>query len=353
MRYERLKNRRIIRHTYYFLRGIFDRSNQRKKAEKVIASFNVNFDDVKAREVVIDDMVKFNQYYGFEFEEYLYYQFHEKNKKERLRFVAEWEHSGYSYQLNNRRNNNLFDDKWNTYNHFKQYFLRKVLLCENENSRTEFDLFIKENNSFIVKPLNSSCGRGIQIIDQSSSSEDSTDLWGKLVSEYGGRFIIEDLIRQVPEMAKFNPSSVNTVRVPTIRMDDEILIIHPCMRMGKYGNCVDNASAGGIICAVDVDTGRLFTAADEHGNVFETHPDSNERIIGFQIPRWEEAKAFVLKLASVVPDNRYTGWDIALTNEGWKLVEANRRGQFIWQIATKVGFRSEIDNILKKLGKKY
>ena len=76
-------------------------------------------------------------------------------------------------------------------------------------------------------------------------------------------------------------------------------------------------------------------------------------IIGQTIPRWQEAKDLVAELAKIVPDNHYTGWDLALTDMGWVLVEANRRGQFIWQIPTQVGFRKEINRILKQLNVRY
>ena len=55
----------------------------------------------------------------------------------------------------------------------------------------------------------------------------------------------------------------------------------------------------------------------------------------------------------MVPENRHTGWDLALTNDGWVLVEANRRTQFGFQMSLQQGFRKEINGYLKQLGKKY
>ena len=72
-------------------------------------------------------------------------------------------------------------------------------------------------------------------------------------------------------------------------------------------------------------------------------------MIGFQIPRWNEAIEFVKELVQVVPTNRYTGWDVALTDNGWIVVEGNAKGQFVWQIATRFGFKKEIEKIMKEL----
>ena len=180
------------------------------------------------------------------------------------------------------------------------------------------------------------------------------DLYENLMNDYKGGFVAEELIRQSEEMAKFHPSSVNTIRVPTIRFDDGVQIIHPFMRIGQKGNCVDNAGAGGIICLIDPETHTIIEAADELGQRYSVHPDTKEQIIGFQIPRWDELKQFANRLAQVVPENRYTSWDLALTDNGWVMVEGNRRGQFVgWQITSQVGFRKELNDIMDKLGHKY
>lgn len=57
-----------------------------------------------------------------------------------------------------------------------------------------------------------------------------------------------------------------------------------------------------------------------------------------------------MELADVLPDNHYTGWDLALTDNGWVLQEANDRGTFIlFQITEKKGFKQEIEEIVHEL----
>ncbi len=350
---EKIKNKRVIRSIYYYTRSITNKKQLTARAEKTLDEFKVSFVDEQEKNNLIKDMLYMNSHYGFDFDEFILYDFKNKNIEERLNFVADWEHLGYACSLNSPENDFLFDNKWKTYNKFKKFYGREVLLCNGYEMITKFKDFVNKHNSFISKPIDLSCGRGIKIIRMDDISDTVEQLFNDLMKEYNGNYLVEELIIQTEEIAKFHPSSVNTVRVPTIRMDGEVVIFHPFMRFGQGGKNVDNAGSGGIICSVDVESGKLTAAADEHGKRFDVHPTTNEQIVGFTIPKWEEAKALVKELAQVVPSNRYTGWDIALTNDGWIMVEANRRGQFIWQIPEKIGVRQELNKLLKRMNIKY
>lgn len=73
-------------------------------------------------------------------------------------------------------------------------------------------------------------------------------------------------------------------------------------------------------------------------------------MVGFTIPRWEEVVAMAKELATIVDGNRYAGWDLALTDNGWVMIEGNARGQFVWQIPLQKGFLIETNAILRRLG---
>lgn len=352
MNKENVKNNRIVRHTYYYFNSVFNRKRLRHKAETTIEKFGIEYPSEEVKNNQIKDMIRMNQLYGFTFDEYLYYQFADKTVKERLTFVADWEHLGYTCVMNNPDNAEIFDNKWKTYETYQPYYCREIQLCSSVEDKKTFMAFLSKHSSGIVKPLDATCGHGVRII-KGGASEENEQQYEDILKGCNGRFIIEELIHQSDEMGKFHPSSVNTVRVPTIKVGDTVNVVNPFFRIGQHGNMVDNVGAGGILCTVDSETGIIFAAADEIGKRFVSHPDTGEKIIGFKIPEWDDAKKLVTKLANVVPDNHYTGWDLALTDNGWVLVEANRRGQFVWQIASLKGFREEIDCYLKQLGVKY
>ena len=152
-------------------------------------------------------------------------------------------------------------------------------------------------------------------------------------------------------MAQFNPTSVNSIRLATVKYDDTVDVIAGFFRTGRQGSIVDNAGAGGVFGTIDIETGIIDAVGDEYGNNYINHPDTDIKILGFSIPNWEEAKQLAKELAMIVKGNRYAGWDLALTDKGWVMVEGNSRGQFVWQMPRQKGFLEETNQILKRLGK--
>lgn len=86
---------------------------------------------------------------------------------------------------------------------------------------------------------------------------------------------------------------------------------------------------------------------DELGNRYVVHPDTKKPTVGFSIPQWEMAVDLSLKLSPVVPGSVYIGWDLALTDKGWVMVEGNSRGRFIcFHMVIQNGFRKELEGLL-------
>ena len=143
------------------------------------------------------------------------------------------------------------------------------------------------------------------------------------------------------EMAVWNPSSVNTLRLPCILYQGKFTVLGPFFRTGRKGSIVDNAGAGGVFACVDAATGMLNSdGVDEKGRYYEKHPDSGLAFKGWQIPRWNEAVALAEEIQRTMPQEVYVGWDLALTPDGWVLVEGNW-GQFVSQYNDKKGLKHE------------
>lgn len=342
-----IKNLRILRHIQFIYKGIIKRKTMYRKASLAYDDCDEVIQAGFDKQEILNDMMRMYMRYGYSFSEYLGFQFYKRAKSDRLTFIADWEHFGYADAMNNYANRQIFDNKYQTYQKFKPFFHREMILCKTKSDSQEYNDFRLRHSKCVVKPIKAAMGEGFQILEPGKHS------FNELLENYPDGFILEEYIVQDSRLAKFHAQSVNTIRIPTIRFDDEIVLLHPRLRIGQHGSHIDNAGGGGILCDIDLNTGKIISAADKKGNRYETHPDTKERIIGFQIPLWEEAKRFARELSGVVSDNHYTAWDIALSENEWIMVEGNRRGQFGWQFSLQKGAREEMDNYLARLGKRY
>ena len=56
--------------------------------------------------------------------------------------------------------------------------------------------------------------------------------------------------------------------------------------------------------------------------------------------------AMVQELMDQLPGFGYIGWDLALTPEGWCVVEGNYAGQFTYQMMNNRGYRREFEKLI-------
>lgn len=204
---------------------------------------------------IIKDMLVEARKYSFGFDEYFMYHFYELPFEERRTYVSDRERITYCERMNNIKNMIIFDDKAKTYEVYGKYYKRDLIeIFESTNMEKEiFDDFIQKHSRFIVKPFDGACGVGIKIID--TNKEDLDSLLENLLREYKRGFVAEEIIVQTGILHDIHPQSVNTLRIPTIRYKNRTEIIHPILRVGRGNAIVDNGGAGGICCAINVDTG--------------------------------------------------------------------------------------------------
>lgn len=138
--------------------------------------------------------------------------------------------------------------------------------------------------------------------------------------------LVEEYFCQHEDMARFNPSSLNTCRVWVIRRGNAPATVELAyLRMGRTGSAVDNQSAGGIVAPIDLASGRLAAAIDGlfTRQTFMQHPDHHAQIEGVTIPFWEDVKLLAERSLTVFPGLRFAGADIAIGPDGPVVIEMN------------------------------
>ncbi|MHB1225419.1 MAG: sugar-transfer associated ATP-grasp domain-containing protein [Gemmatimonadaceae bacterium] len=141
------------------------------------------------------------------------------------------------------------------------------------------------------------------------------------------RMLLQPCLRNHADLLPLTPGALCTLRILAFRAPGGPARIQLASYRLAIGDApADNFHFGGMMAPVDIRTGRLGTAVRRQGRVLvpvERHPDTGATIAGHQLPFWPETLTLAsraLDLARRVP---LIGWDIAITDDGPVLIEAN------------------------------
>ena len=285
--------------------------------------------------------------YGFTENEFCCYGFSGLTPEERLNFLSDRESVLLSYLVNDLDAMRVFSDKRQTYLQFREAYGREALFVASPEDRGALECFLRRHPVCTVKPVVGACGKGIRQIDASSCS-DVQLLFDSLPEK--GSMLLEETIRQSGEMASFHPASVNTVRVVTFVSDGKPALLWAFLKTGRGGSFTDNGASGGIMAGIDLCGGRVVTSGvDEAGTRYARHPDTGVPFVGFAVPEWDDLRRRCESLASILPQVRLVGWDMAHTASGWIVVEGNAQPEMIGPQATfGKGMRRDVLALLQK-----
>lgn len=275
-----------------------------------------------------EELLWYRLAYGYSRQEYFCYGFAEKAPAERRAFLSERESVLLSYRWNDLDGMTLLNDKYRTCRLFCEFFGREAVAVRGLGDGAAFARFVAAHPVFAVKPLAGSRGEGVEKIDWRAAGITVEELFRSLLAR--GGVLAEELIRQSAALARFHPASVNTVRVVTFRDKNDGVSYDCFLKTGRSGSFVDNGAAGGVLAGIDPLTGTVVTdGVDESGRRWASHPDTGVPFRGALLPEWEALLALCRRLSAVLPAVRLTGWDLAHTENGWLLVEANGQTELI------------------------
>lgn len=298
---------------YLFKRILkLDYSNMIKIAKAVSKKTNKNL------LFVLFDMTKCGLKYQAGYYDYQEFEFYNLNKEQRETYLTRGKNNEIIKKFNDKSKFYIFDNKEEMYKIYNK-FLKRQWMVLNENNYNDFLDFFKQNKVIIVKPIDGEGGKGIEKYEY-INDEESKIVYSSLL--FKKQLLVEQCIKQHPDMNKLYNKSVNTLRMFTFYKDGQAYFLQAILKVGN-GGVVDNFSSGGMYTYVD-DEGTVYAEViDQMDNKYYKHPISNETIVGFKVPMFKEAVGMVKEAAKVVPEMGYIGWDVAISEDGPVLVEGN------------------------------
>jgi len=205
-------------------------------------------------------------------------------------------------------------------------------ILENDNFKfVHINNILSLNIDAFCKEVTGESGKGafcLKINDGKILINDKESCLSDLIDKVGNaNYIVQERLKNHPQIDKIYPLSLNTLKLITFLKDDgEVIFYDGVMRFGAGGNLVDNASGGGVFVGIDEngclqDVGYHEPTKSKNLVVNGFHPDTGEKFGGMKLPYWIELLETAKRFHSFFYGIPSIGWDVAFTPNGFVFTE--------------------------------
>ena len=275
----------------------------------------------KSRLWVKFDFVRCALKYKMGYIDYMKGHYVDLNKEERKKMFTTNNYFSLLLYLNPMSYRVMMDDKILTNKIYYKYIIRDYVDLR-VTSLKEFKKFLKGKTNVFSKFIDPTGlafgGEGVKKI-KVKEIENLEELYNDLIKKRA--YLVEDEIKQHKVLNEINKFAVNNIRVVTLLKDNKVHFIERVLRIND--GLTDTISCHDIQGRLDEEGNLIGRMVDDDLNVFPTHPVTGFKFEGIKIPYMKETLELCEKAAKEIPNVRYIGWDIAITENGPEIIEVN------------------------------
>lgn len=195
--------------------------------------------------------------------------------------------------------------------------------------KTACDLICNTDYVVIKPTIGTHSGEGVMICKFNNGIDEFTNRSCKdIIESYKVNFIVQEHIKNCKELRTLYAESLNTIRVITYILDNQLYHLPLALRLGCDGNKVDNIGTGGLFIGVSPDGYLKPYAFAEIGTKYSHHPNSTVAFNNYFIPNIPKVLETAYLCHLNTPQVKMVSWDFTI-DEYLKvvLIEANMLGQ--------------------------
>lgn len=287
--------------------------------------------------------------YGMALTDYLNFKLYKRNHAQRLEYFGAMREEKFYNTVSPAAYKKRFTIKPDFIREFAD-FTRREITVPGKDDFAHFCAFLDKHPAFMSKPYDGSGGASVE----KKEAAQITDRQAFYDYAATNRIYLEQLVTQHPDMNVLCPASVNTIRFMTYNDKGTPILLWAGLRVGNGINPVDNFHAQGMGVKIDPETGRLVgVGINKDNEEFIAHPTTGVVFEGFQIPCFREAVDMVLEAALKSDKILMIGWDIAISDKGPLIIEANRWPGFdLVQVLDDRGRMDIVRDVLRRFNSK-
>lgn len=145
-----------------------------------------------------------------------------------------------------------------------------------------------------------------------------------------GRWVLQKRFKSHRVIREVNDTALNSTRIVTIFNGKYPVYLGGFQSFATQGGEIDSWDKGSIYVGIDPYNSALkgqgfFHPAIKGKSLVSEHPDSKIKFDGLHIPYLKEARELCLRAHKIFYNHFIIGWDVAITDDGPKIIEANEK----------------------------
>jgi hypothetical protein len=193
---------------------------------------------------------------------------------------------------------------------------------------------LNNNGRFILKHITLESGEGTYVLEVQNGEVlidgKPSDLDQLSAVLRNGIWLLQDFMLSHEAIRKINSTALNTTRIVTILDGHEPQYLAGFQAFATKGECTDSWSCGSIYVGIDIDNECLleqgfYNLSVTGKSIATEHPDSGSCFMGYHLPYLKDAVELCKKAHNLLYFNFIIGWDVAITDVGPVIIEANEK----------------------------
>lgn len=173
--------------------------------------------------------------------------------------------------------------------------------------------------ALVIKPsTNTDTGKGVQLLKKPYNLQ-------AIIEQYKRNYVIQIPLRQHPDMAKLNASSVNTIRINSVLFETEAHVMSAFVKVGQTGEFADNHGHDRFFIGIHMNGTFCDFAINHDLQKFQSIPSGYD-FAGKRVPSFDKVCAAIEEAHKKLAHFGFAFWDVCVDENGDPvIVEVNLR----------------------------
>jgi len=194
--------------------------------------------------------------------------------------------------------------------------------------------FPNREGRFILKHITMEAGEGIHVLEINDKAilidGKPADLREMSVLLRPGIWLLQGFMQSHEAIRKVNSSALNTTRIVTMLDGGEPKYLAGFQAFAVNGESTDSWGRGSICVGIDIERECLledgfYNLSIKDKSITAKHPDTGIVFRDYHIPHLKAAAELCIKAHKLLYFNFIVGWDVAITDDGPVIIEANEK----------------------------